>query len=85
MDLKKLRATFRDYRDSENRPILHRKELFVGAEHPDYDKFRRVTESEERHGLLDEPHRIGHQRGWDRRLAEAGWETRGHRLVRSSS
>ena len=84
VDLKKLKATFREYRDSENRPILHRKELFVGPEHPDYDKFRRVTESEERHGLLDEPHRIGHQRGWDQRLEEVGWQLRGHRLVRRS-
>ena len=82
VDLKNLKATFREYRDSENPPILHRKELFVSPDHPGYDKFRRVTKSEERHGLLGEPHRIGHRHGWDQRLEEAGWELRGHRLVR---
>ena len=82
VDLQKLKATFREYRDSENPPILHRKELFLSPVHPDYAKFQRVTQSEVRHGLLDEPHRIGHQRGWDNRLEGMGWELRGHRLVR---
>ncbi len=76
--------TFKDFRDSENPPILHRKETFVEADYPGRDKFARLTRQEERHGLFEEPHMIGTREGWARRVQRAGWEFRGHRLVRTS-
>lgn len=79
--LGQLRLTFRDFREAENPPILHRKEAFVSSGYPAYDRFRRLTEQEDRHDLLSSP-TIGNRDGWERRLAESGFELRGHRLVR---
>jgi hypothetical protein len=45
-------------------------------------KFARLTEQEERHGLLDETAIIGTRDGCQARLAAAGLALRGHRLVR---
>ena len=73
----------RDYSDSENPPILHRKECFVSANHPLRDKFARLTAQEERFGLLSEGTReIGNLRGWQERLNGCGVQLRGHRVVR---
>lgn len=71
----------RDYRQSSNPPILHRKEAFLAPEHPLNAKFARLTKSEERHGLYDEPSRIGTRDGWNAVLAERSVALRGHRVV----
>ena len=71
-----------DYADSENPPVLHRKETFVPAEYPHREKFARLTQQEERHGLLDDSATIGTRQGWQSRLAERGFALRGHRLVK---
>lgn len=80
LDTLKIRWT--DYRDRDNPPVLHRKETFVPDDHPLRERFSRLTRQEERHGLLDDAARIGTHMGWRTRLAEAGFRTRGHRLVR---
>jgi hypothetical protein len=80
--LARLDVTYRDFTDSANPPVLHRKETFVGPLYPGRDKFARLTEQEERRGLLDEPTDIGTRDGWANRLQLLGWSTRGHRLVR---
>jgi DNA phosphorothioation-associated putative methyltransferase len=72
-----------DYDQSANPPILHRKETFLHREHPLYDKFARLTDQEERHGLLRDTAHIGTRAGWETRLREKGFAVRGHRLVRS--
>lgn len=41
-----------DYCDSDNPPILHRKETFVTRDYPHYKKFARLTQAEEQLGLL---------------------------------
>jgi DNA phosphorothioation-associated putative methyltransferase len=74
-----------DYAASDNPPVLHRKETFLHPEHPLRAKFARLTEQEERHGLLDEPATIGTRAGWQARLAAAGFALRSHRLVKSHS
>src|SRR5690242_16834456 len=43
------RAT--DYRDSDNPPILHRKETFLKPDHPSAAQFRAITEEGEKIGL----------------------------------
>lgn len=77
-----LKLTYRDFRASENPPILHRKELFVDSGHPGREKFRRLTAQEDSYNLLATS-RIGTKAGWQEALASAGLELRGHRLVRS--
>lgn len=78
-----LKATFRDYRQSENPPILHRKETFVGEDYPGIEKFARLTKQEEQKGLLEDTARIGTRDGWNSVLDDAGVTLRGHRVVRS--
>lgn len=73
-----------DYSQSANPPILHRKESFLGPDHPLREKFARLTAQEEKQGLLDDASGIGTRDGWARRLAERGSALKGHRLVRTS-
>lgn len=80
VDLRALTSFYRDYRDSPNPPVLHRKETFVGADHPTRSKFERLTRQEEAGGLLADGARIGTRAGWERVLREAGVGIRGHRL-----
>ena len=71
-----------DYTTSTNPPVLHRKETFLPAGHPLHAKFAKLTQQEEKHGLLDDTATIGTREGWERRLRERGFGLRGHRLVR---
>ena len=79
--LGKLDVTFRDFRNSANPPLLHRKEAFVADDYPKRPKFERLTAQEERTGVLSVPN-IGMRDGWSTALAAAGVATRGHRLVK---
>lgn len=82
VSLSELRERYFDYSESSNPPILHRKETFVSPNFPDYQKFARLTKQEEKYSLLSGSHQIGTLNGWEERLKDAGFETRGHRLVR---
>ena len=77
------KTQYRDYAESENPPILHRKEEFLPPEHPLREKFARLTRQEERWGLYEKPEQIGTRAGWQRTLADRGVSLRGHRLVRT--
>jgi hypothetical protein len=72
-----------DYAQSTNPPILHRKETFLNVDHPLHAKFARLTQQEERQGLLDDTATIGTRQGWLTRLAERGFALKGHRMVRN--
>jgi DNA phosphorothioation-associated putative methyltransferase len=72
-----------EYGGSPNPPILHRKESFLTSDHPLHAKFARLTQQEERYGLLDDANTIGTRDGWNRRLDEQAFSIRGHRLIRS--
>jgi DNA phosphorothioation-associated putative methyltransferase len=71
-----------DYSESANPPILHRKETFLHPDHPLHAKFSRLTQQEERHGLLTDTAGIGTRAGWEARLRAAGLALRGHRLLK---
>ena len=71
-----------DYANSTNPPVLHCKETFLPTDHPLHARFARLTQQEEKHGLLDETATIGTREGWQQRLHERGFAIRGHRLVR---
>ncbi|MFS8119587.1 MAG: DNA phosphorothioation-associated putative methyltransferase, partial [Microcoleus sp.] len=70
-----------DYSNSENPPVLHRKETFVTADYPNYEKFSRLTRSEEKWGLLDNTSVIGTREGWLKYLGYCGVEIRDHAVV----
>jgi hypothetical protein len=52
-----------DYYTSANPPILHRKETLQTADHPLRAKFARLTQQEEKHGLLGDTATIGTKEG----------------------
>ena len=80
-DLSRVDLHHRDYRQSENPPVLHRKELLVSPEHPLRTRFADLTAQEQRLDLLFGPATIGTQRGWRERLDNYGVAIRGHRVV----
>jgi DNA phosphorothioation-associated putative methyltransferase len=81
VDLETLQVGYRDYSDSENPPILHRKETFVSPEYPFYEEFAALTRAQVALGLLNHPQGIGTKLGWEQRLQAFGVEVQGHRLI----
>jgi DNA phosphorothioation-associated putative methyltransferase len=82
VNLDEARASFKDYSGARNPPVLHRKDEFVGADHPLYARFQRLTAIEERAGLLGTSRHIGNELEWNRWVAEAGYTIAGHALRR---
>ena len=83
--LQTFRIRMRDYSSRRNRPILHRKELFVSPEYPGFRKFARLTRIEESKGLYRKTDNIGYEEGWNDVLVRRGLYLRGHRLLSMSS
>jgi hypothetical protein len=71
-----------DYAANANPPVLHRKETLVAPDHPLQPRFARLTQQEERHGLLADPATIGTRAGWESRVRAYGFTLRGHRVFR---
>jgi len=84
VNLRSLTVNFRDYSRSENPPLLHRKEEFLGLGDSRRGLYSRLTRSEIRAGLYAHPEQIGHLKGWAATLSAAGVRVAGHRLIRSS-
>lgn len=82
VNLRRLSVDWRDYSKSDNPPLLHRKEEFLGSDHPRRALYARLTRAEMRAGLYEHPERIGTLAGWQATLGGAGVRLRGHRLVR---
>ena len=73
--------TIRDYSNSDNPAILHRKEAFVDPLYPKYTVFAELTRQEEALGLLSRAD-IGYRKGWQALLAEKGLELKNHTVDR---
>jgi len=84
-DLRALRTHHRNYGDSENPPILHRKECFVSQEYPLREMFAALTRAEIEAGLLTDATDIGTRRAWQERLASRGLSVQGHELLKAHS
>jgi len=82
VDLQTFRVKYREYHDSPNPPILHRKETFLAPDHPMREKFARLTCQEEDQDLYAQPESIGTKEGWRKILDERGLCFSGHRLLR---
>jgi hypothetical protein len=66
-----------DYRNRENPPILHRKELLLPPDDPRQPTFRALTAAAEEHGLFREPNKSeratpGRRASWRPDLPSAG-------------
>ncbi|WP_009634349.1 DNA phosphorothioation-associated putative methyltransferase [Synechocystis sp. PCC 7509] len=81
VDLKTLETSYRDYRNSDNPPILHRKETFVTRDYPLYEQFAALTRREQALGLLSNTTAIGTRLLWEQRLELRGVELQGHSLI----
>jgi DNA phosphorothioation-associated putative methyltransferase len=72
---------FRDYSQSLNPPILHRKELLIAADHADYERFAELTRAAEALGLFENPTQIGYRSTWLALIQSKGYELKGYDLV----
>ncbi|WP_242541363.1 DNA phosphorothioation-associated putative methyltransferase, partial [Phormidium pseudopriestleyi] len=78
------RIRYRDYRQADNPPVLHRKETFVTPDYPLYELFSILTQEEEKLGLLNKSRGIGTRNGWLDCLTDAGVEIQGHTVIVTS-
>lgn len=64
---------FRNFSDSLNPPILHRKEQMVEADHPARAKWLELTKTAETLGLFDDTTAIGFRLNWSRLIESKGY------------
>ncbi|MBF0230736.1 MAG: DNA phosphorothioation-associated putative methyltransferase [Desulfamplus sp.] len=83
IDLATAKVSRFNYVNSENPPILHRKELLILPEHPDIKKFQALTQAEEKEGLYVNTKIIGFKKNWDKLLKEKRLSYKGHELIKS--
>lgn len=76
----RLRVSYQDYRQSDNPPILHEKDLLVGPDYPLREKFAQLSQKERDRGLLDDYGPIRTQRGWEKCLEQHCSLVKGHQL-----
>jgi DNA phosphorothioation-associated putative methyltransferase len=81
ISLRDLHVRYRDY-DPDNPPLLHQKDQTLSPDYPDYAKFAKLSQQEQKWGLLDDVKAIFDRRGWEQCLLERGAELKGHRVVR---
>lgn len=72
VDLVTEQVSVRQYHNSHNPPILHRKETFVHENYPLYQTFAELTKKEVALGLLDNSRHIGTLQEWTRLLLQEG-------------
>ncbi|MCC0176616.1 DNA phosphorothioation-associated putative methyltransferase [Waterburya agarophytonicola K14] len=72
VDLIEEQVSVRQYHNSHNPPILHRKETFVSPDYPLYETFAQLTQEEVALGLLDNSRHIGTLQEWTRLLLQQG-------------
>jgi DNA phosphorothioation-associated putative methyltransferase len=72
----------RNYTESLNPPILHRKETFLDPLHPRYTEFENLSAIEESLGLLSR-NDIGTRNGWESLLRSKGLRIEGTEILGS--
>ena len=73
--------SFRDYSSRPNPPILHRKELLVADDFPNYHAFLNLTQRLEELGVFYDVKNIGYQDQWFSRLAMHGIKINGYEIT----
>jgi DNA phosphorothioation-associated putative methyltransferase len=82
VDLRSFHLKDRDFRDSSDPPILHRKEEFVPEDYPGRESFAALTRAEEEAGLYAITETIGTKARWETLLNEHRLRINGHSLER---
>lgn len=85
IDLVKLTHKVTDYSNSDNPPILHRKETMITPSNPHFEHFRNITQEGENAGLYENTRIIGFKRSWQNIIERHGYALVDGRLFRSSS
>ncbi len=85
VDLSKLSHKITLYKNSENPPILHRKETMVLTDNKHYDHFVSLTQEGEAAGLYENTRIIGFKQSWSNLINKHGYELVDGRLHRSSA
>jgi DNA phosphorothioation-associated putative methyltransferase len=85
VDLRSFDLKYRDFTESADPPILHRKEEFVPDDYPNRDLFAALTKAEEEAGLYTSPERIGTRGAWLTTCRSRGLRINGHTLVHNES
>jgi DNA phosphorothioation-associated putative methyltransferase len=70
------------FANSDNPPILHRKETLVPDDYPHASHFAALTEEGERAGLYEDAKRIGFRKNWERFILQKGYALIDGRIVR---
>lgn len=73
VDLAKLTVRKASYENSDNPPILHRKETFVKPEYKLRPYFTEITVEGEKIGLYENPRTIGFKKNWERLISNKGY------------
>ena len=85
VDLNEKRHRINDYTNTDNPPILHRKELMVLSDYPLFDEFEIITQEGDSAGLYENSRIIGFKLGWEAAINRAGYELVDGRLFRASA
>ncbi|PSU99247.1 DNA phosphorothioation-associated putative methyltransferase [Photobacterium kishitanii] len=85
IDLVKLTHKVTDYSNSDNPPILHRKEAMITPSNPHFEHFKNITQEGENAGLYENTRIIGFKRSWHNIIERHGYELVDGRLFRSSA
>jgi DNA phosphorothioation-associated putative methyltransferase len=75
----------RNYQNSLNPPILHRKELFIPQSHPRQEEYKSLTKTAEDIGLFATQQinkiQIGFKQPWYSLIHSIGYQVEGHQLI----
>ena len=85
IDLVKLTHKVTDYSNSDNPPILHRKETMITPSNPHFEHFKNITQEGENAGLYENTRIIGFKRSWQNIIERHGYALVDGRLFRSSA
>ena len=73
IDIESSTFTENQYENSENPPILHRKETFVKDNYPHKPLFVEITKEGEAINLYEKPRSIGFKKNWERLIKTRGY------------
>ncbi len=85
VNLSKLSHKLTCYNDSDNPPILHRKETMILPESEYYSHFVSLTQEGENAGLYENTRIIGFKRSWENVITRHGYQLVDGRLFRCST
>lgn len=85
VDLAKLTHKVTSYENTDNPPILHRKETMIPSDNNHYTLFCDITAEGEQAGLYENSRMIGFKSSWERLIAKKGYELVDGRLFRLSA